>query len=138
MADRPEDPLNGTTSDGGVIEGPIDRVGLADNLYALREYALALEMYEQANTPATTQEEQFWIEYQRANALRHLGRLDDSRSAFRRLATAPDAGWLNEMSRWWLDRIDERVKLEKELAGYSSIIRKFEAEVPHDPAVVSP
>lgn len=98
-----------------VIDGPIDRLGLADNLYLTGELVLALEMYEQIESSAESPDEIFWVRYQAACCLRRLGRTDEAQAGYRRIAEAPEAGWLHELSIWWLDRINERLVLEEDL-----------------------
>jgi hypothetical protein len=98
-----------------VIDGPIDRLGLADNLYLTGELVLALEMYEQIEASAESPDEIFWVRYQAACCLRRLGSTDEAQAGYRRIAEAPEAGWLHELSIWWLDRINERLVLEADL-----------------------
>lgn len=107
-----------------VIDGPIDRLGLADNLYLTGELVLALEMYEQIEASAESPDEIFWVRYQAACCLRRLGRTDEAQAGYRRIAEAPEAGWLHELSIWWLDRINERLVLEEDLRKLTQDLRE--------------
>ena len=105
-----------------IVDGPIDRLALANNLYATGQLVLALEMYEQIDQSAVSQQDRYWIEYQMACCLRKLKRISDAQARFRRLSAHPDAGVLNEMSRWGLDRITDRAALEADIQRFQKII----------------
>lgn len=113
------DPLRVATA---IVDGPIDRLALANNLYATGQLVLALEMYEQIDQSAVSQQDRYWIEYQLACCLRKLRRIPEAQSRFRRLAAQPEAGVLNEMSRWWLDRITDRAALETDIQRLQKIM----------------
>ncbi len=100
-------PVRSATSDYAVVDGPIDRLGLANNLYAVGDYALALEMYEQADTVNMTAQQQIWTEYQIANCLRRAGKTAEASNRYRRLADQPEAGWLSEQSQWWVEVLEQ-------------------------------
>jgi len=99
-----------------VVDGPIDRLGLANNLFAVGEYLLAKEMYEQADPAEMTAQQQIWTEYQIANCLRRTGRKAEASGRYRRLAAQPETGWLSGQSRWWVDVLEQTRQLEKALA----------------------
>ena len=85
-----------------LVDGPVDRIGLADSLYALNELSISLEMYGKVDLKHVPQSEQFWVSFQRACCLRRLKRIPEAQELYRRLAGQQNAGWLAEMSRWWL------------------------------------
>ncbi len=107
------------------VNGPIDRLALANNLYAIREFVLSLELYEQIDQTSLSPEDRFWIEYQIAGCLRRLKRTADAQQRYRRLAGQPDAGWLHELSRWWLERMVMRNELENEMRQFDTVIAKL-------------
>ncbi len=113
------DLLKGTAA---IVDGPIDRLALANNLYATGQLVLALEMYEQIDQSAVSPQDRYWIEYQMACCLRKLKRIPEAQSRFRRLAAQPEAGVLNEMSRWWLDRIADRAALEADIQRFQKVM----------------
>lgn len=111
------------------IDGPIDRLGLANNLYALGDYVMALKMYEEIDQTTLTEQDRFWIEYQTACCLRRLRRIPEAQDRYRRLAAQPSAELLHEMSRWWLDRIADRTALEADLKNVQTTLETLrEAE----------
>ncbi len=124
-------------SASGLIKGlpvaAIDRVYVADNLFAAGEYMLANEIYEQVDRKAISQDEAGWVEFQLANCSRRLGRIDDAKKRYRRVVADPTLGWLQDMAKWRLDAIDEREQLVKEHARLEAAIRAM-SETSHAPA----
>lgn len=102
-------------SEHAVVHGPIDRLGLANNLYAVGEYQLAMKMYEQTEMAELTAQQQIWTEYQMANCLRRMGRNAEASNRYRRIAEQPEAGWLSEQSRWWVDVLEQIRQLQSSL-----------------------
>ena len=110
------------SSGQAAIDGPIDRMGLADNLYAMGEYALSLQTYEKIDRSALEPAESQWVEYQTAGCLRRLRKSSEAADRYRNLAADQTAGRISEMSRWWLDRMNERNGLEADLQKYQQQI----------------
>ena len=102
-------------SEHAVVHGTIDRLGLANNLYAVGEYELALDMYEKIDMNELTAQQQIWTDYQMANCLRRMGRNGDASNRYRRIAEQPEAGWLSEQSRWWVDVLEQIRQLQSSL-----------------------
>lgn len=102
-------------SEHAVVHGPIDRLGLANNLYAVGEYQLAMKMYEQTEMTELTAQQQIWTEYQMANCLRRMGRNAEASNRYRRISEQPEAGWLSEQSRWWVDVLEQIRQLQSSL-----------------------
>ena len=102
-------------SEHAVVHGPIDRLGLANNLYAVGEYQLAMKMYEQTEMADLTAQQQIWTDYQMANCLRRMGRNAEASNRYRRIAEQPEAGWLCEQSRWWVDILEQIRQLQSSL-----------------------
>jgi tetratricopeptide (TPR) repeat protein len=113
------DPASGDmeaeSSQQPVISGPIDRMGLANNLYAVGEYLMAMELYKETDESPLTAQQQIWAEYQTANCLRRLGQTGEASNRYRRLAGQPEAGWLSEKAGWWVGVLEQIRQLEKSL-----------------------
>ena len=105
-----------------IVDGPVDRIGLADSLYALDELSIALEMYGKVDLKNVAVSERFWVSFQRACCLRKLNRIPEAQEVYRRLAGQQNAGWLAKMSRWWLDQIDARVEMETQVNEYKKTL----------------
>ncbi|HVJ86114.1 MAG TPA: hypothetical protein VM452_10750 [Caulifigura sp.] len=118
----------GKLSAKGLIKGlptaAIDRVHVADNLFAAGEYMLANEIYEQVDRRSISSDESGWVEFQLANSARRLGRMDDAKKRYRRVVADPTLGWLQDMAKWRLDAIDEREQLIKEHARLDAAIKQ--------------
>lgn len=108
--------LNASLVNSIVVDGPIDRLGLANNLFAVGEYPLALEMYAHTAGTELTAHQQFWIAYQTANCLRRLGKTGEASNRYRKLASQPEAGWLSQQAQWWVETLEQIRIHEKALA----------------------
>jgi hypothetical protein len=113
----------------GLIKGlptsAIDRVHVADNLFAAGEYVLANEVYDQVDRKGISTDESGWVEFQLANCARRAGRLDEARKRYRRVVADPALGWLQDMAKWRLDAIDEREALVREHTRLEAAIKQL-------------
>jgi hypothetical protein len=134
---EPQPPEITKPSSSGLIKGlptsAIDRVYVADNLFAAGEYALANDIYLQVDRRSISGDESGWVEFQLANCGRRLGRLDDAKKRYRRVVADPTLGWLQDMAKWRLDAIDEREQLVREHARLDAAIKQY-TEAPSAPA----
>ncbi len=133
-------------SEHAVVHGTIDRLGLANNLYAVGEYELALDMYEKIDMTELTAQQQIWTDYQMANCLRRMGRNGEASNRYRRIAEQPEAGWLSEQSRWWVDVLEQMRQLQSSLeenvenpeenlqSPFQSVPRNSKSSEPMNPA----
>lgn len=141
-----EPSANATLLENVVVDGPIDRLGLANNLFAVGEYPLALEMYQQTTGLKLSLQQQFWVEYQLANCLRRLGNPAEASNRYRKLASQPEAGWLGQQAHWWVETLESIRILEKALKDHSveqcrEVISGVEgsgADVPRSPGIGEP
>ena len=62
-----------------------------------------------------TAQQQIWTDYQMANCLRRMGRNAEASNRYRRIAEQPEAGWLSEQSRWWVDVLEQIRQLQSSL-----------------------
>ena len=106
------------------VDGPVDRVALGDNLFAIQEYRLALESYLQVDVRKLPRDHRFWVQYQVAACHRHLNDLPAARKQLRILAGQEEAGWLGRAARWWLDTLRDRAELEQQLAALEEQIQQ--------------
>lgn len=98
------------------VDGTIDHLGLANNLFAVGQFELSLEIYQKVDLSTVSPQQQFWVEYQQASCLRRLGRSAEASNKYRRLADKPEAGSLSELARWWVTTLEHKRQLEKKLA----------------------
>ncbi len=95
-----------------VTSGPVDRLRLADNLFATGEPQLALEIYEDIIELRQAPAKQTWIEYQMAGCHRQLGDLDQAERLYRVVTGTPNAEFLSQSSRWWLESIKRQREIQ--------------------------
>ena len=112
-----------------ISEKPIDRLRLADSLFAINQLQMSLDIYEQLDDSTSSTSEQIWIRYQRASCLRRLKKIDSARRYYRAVAGIDESDFLGECSRWWLDTLDERQGLEQKVENIQSTIEALEAEI---------
>jgi hypothetical protein len=110
---------NASIRENIVVDGPIDRLGLANNLFAVGQYPLALEMYQQAAAEILTSHQTFWVEYQTANCLRRLDKKAEASQRYRKLANQPEAGWLSQQAQWWVETLEKIRILESTLDDHT-------------------
>ena len=118
----PPPPITATT----VLNSPVDRLKLADNLFAAGEHALALQMYEAIDHSKISSSDRVWLSYQQASCNRRMGKIAEAESIYRQIAGESDAEWLAETSRWWLDRLSDRKELDDELRQIQDVLDTFE------------
>ncbi len=105
-----------------LVDGPVDRVALADNLYRVKEYKLALDIYAEVDVRQLSDDQQFWVQFQTASCHRQLGDLPAAREQFRIIAGQPESGWLGRSSTWWLNTMRDRAELEEQLSSMQELI----------------
>ena len=113
-----ESPMSATT----VLDSPVDRLRLSDSLFASKEFTLALQMYESLDRKSLAESERYWVMYQKASCLRRLDATAEAQTIYRQLAGDANAGWLAGLSRWWLDRISDRLELRVELDKVANVL----------------
>ncbi len=119
------------------VQGTIDHLRLANNLFAMGNFELALEVYAEADASTLTPQQQFWVEYQQASCLRRMGRSAEASNRYRRLADKPEAGSLSELSQWWVTTLEKKRQLEKQL-GISAQNSAPGQHSPADPHATEP
>lgn len=122
---RAGDLSNLASAEQALVDGPVDRVALADNLYAIGEYTLAKEMYDRVPLQKLPPDQRYWVRYQNASCLRHMGDLAQAKKELRILAGQEEADWLARSARWWLDTIDDRAELQKEIAATQQLLDRY-------------
>lgn len=113
-----------------VLDGPIDRLALANNLYGTGELKLALEIYQKVDRSSLTPNDQLWIEYQIANCHRRLGNRADAERSFRIVTSRNRDSWISQNSRWWLDVETKTAKVQQQLREIQQALTQLQ-EVPN-------
>jgi hypothetical protein len=108
LAPPPTDPATTEPVAVPITDEPVDRIGLADNLYATGEFQLAIEVYVGLAATNLPEEKKLWIEHQIASCHRKLGNDVEAETHYRRIAGDDNAGFLAENARWWLSVMRQR------------------------------
>ncbi len=131
--DAPLPPLPSTPSDSPSahlpLDGPVDRLGLADSLFATGQIEAAARVYAELEQASLTPDERAWIQFQRAACDRRSGRISAAQQRYRDLITAGQPEWLMPLARWWLKAIDDRERLSANADKLKTILQQLETEV---------
>lgn len=110
-----------------VTENAINRLALANNLYAAGEIKIALKIYSQLRLESDTKD-QAWVIYQVGHCHRRLGNKSESDQAFRFVAALPNGGRWSQYASWWLNNGDNWGRVDaksKQLADAVSRLRSL-------------
>lgn len=107
-----------------VLRAPVDQLALADNLYAARSYAMALEAYRGVEGSAATTRTKSWSSFQAANCLRQLGQIAEAEKQYRRVAGDSASGEFGELSKWWLSSLEQKRQLQARLEAITQTLAR--------------
>jgi tetratricopeptide (TPR) repeat protein len=98
-----------------VTNEPVDQFALANNLYAVGQWQLALQIYEKLSLADAAESEQAWIQSQIAACYRKLGKHTEAEKLYRTVAGRAEDDYMGENARWWLDTVQHRKELQSRL-----------------------
>lgn len=104
-----------------VMPEAVDRLRLADSLFAQSQWQQALAIYQAAAKEQKSAEDRTWVEYQQANCHRHLGQLDQAEKFYRMVAGA-EGDLLPDCARWQLDHLQKQKLAQETLDRLKSTI----------------
>ncbi len=102
-----------------VVDGPVDRLGLANNLYATGEHELALEIYQKMVRDKGDSFDSLWVQYQIANCFRQLGNRAESERMLRIIIGQKKDSWITRSARWWLETNETSAELQRRLERWN-------------------
>jgi hypothetical protein len=108
-----------------VLDQPVDRLALADNLLRSLQLDLALQIYQQLDGELPAPEDQAWIRFQIANCHRLSGRLNEAKKVFRELTNSGREDFPVPLARWWLTAIDRQADLMARSQRFEEILQSF-------------
>ena len=88
---------------------------IAENLYKLGEYKLALEIYELIDESKIGNERKMWVLYQIANCYRKQELYGDAVKAYRELRDAYEGTYWAKQAQWYIKDIEWRAKVEEKI-----------------------
>lgn len=97
-----------------VTETAVDRIGLADSLFASHQVDIALKLYLELSREKQSPEDLLWIHYQIGSSSRRVKNYDQARRYYRMVAGKPEAGLYQKLSKWWLDTLQRKLNYEEE------------------------
>ncbi|MFV0446832.1 MAG: tetratricopeptide repeat protein [Planctomycetaceae bacterium] len=113
-----------------VVSGEIDRLGLADSLYATGETSRACEIYRQLPLTTLRPDLQQWVNFQLANCSRRQGDVAEAERQYRQIINTQPDGWLGELCRWWLLHLDDQRRLAANSAKLAELLTTLSRESP--------
>jgi hypothetical protein len=112
----------------GIVDEPVDRLALADSLFASGQIDLALQAYRQVDGSVLAGEDRLWIEYQLANCHRRLQDYSEAERRYRQVAGEKEGGMYATQARWWLDSMTARRALEADLQRISQSLQSLKEQ----------
>ncbi|MFQ5685524.1 MAG: tol-pal system YbgF family protein [Candidatus Scalindua sp.] len=85
---------------------------IAENLYKLGEYKLALEIYRLIDKNKIEDERKIWVLYQTANCYRKQELYDDAVKVYRELRDGYEGTYWSKQAQWYIQDIEWRGKVE--------------------------
>jgi len=116
-----------------VVGASINRLALGDSLFGTGQTDLALQAYKNIELIKIAAADRYWIEYQIANCHRRLGDIPEAQLRYRKLAGLVDAGWCAAHARWWLDALDTRAELQRDLQTVRNSLKAIEEQLNAEP-----
>jgi tetratricopeptide (TPR) repeat protein len=88
---------------------------IAENLYKLGEYKIALELYELIDKNKIGSERKIWVLYQIANCYRKQKLYDDAVMVYRELRDGYEGTYWSKQAQWYIQDIEWRGKVEEKM-----------------------
>ncbi|MFO1093774.1 MAG: hypothetical protein U0992_10755 [Planctomycetaceae bacterium] len=112
-----------------VVGTSINRLSLGDSLFATGQTELALQAYDAIDAVKLPTTERYWVQYQLANCHRRLGNIPEAEQRYRRLAELVDGGWCAAHARWWLDALETRTEMQRDLNAIRETLKTVEEQL---------
>lgn len=110
-----------------LTDSAVDRLALADNLFASGQIDVALKLYLELSNEADEAAARSWVHFQIAACSRRLGQYDQARKHYRIVAGQPADGFYARLARWWLGTIERRLTHQQQLDEVETVLRELEA-----------
>ena len=93
------------------IAGEIDRMSLANSLFATQQYAECLRILEHVDEATLGPDDLIWKSYVTACCHRGTGNFKEATRLYREIVARPNADWTRDLAKWWLDHLQEKSQL---------------------------
>jgi tetratricopeptide (TPR) repeat protein len=111
------------------VTGLIDRFALALSLFGAGQADVCLDVLNRTDLKSLPRADQVWAEYLKACCYRRLGNIADAQRQYRKVLAEDDADWLADLSRWWLDNLDQKAKLKADSQRLTETLAAWEKEI---------
>jgi tetratricopeptide (TPR) repeat protein len=88
---------------------------IAENLYKLGEYKIALEIYKLIDKDNIENEKKIWLLYQCANCYRKQELYDDAVKVYRELRDGYEGTYWSKQAQWYIQDIEWRARVEEKM-----------------------
>lgn len=88
---------------------------IAENLYKLGEYKIALEIYKLIDKDKIKNERKIWVLYQIANCYRKQELYDDAVKVYRELRDGYEGTYWSKQAQWYIQDIEWRAKVDEKM-----------------------
>jgi tetratricopeptide (TPR) repeat protein len=88
---------------------------IAENLYKLGEYKMALELYKLIDKDKIEDERRIWVLYQMANCYRKQELYDDAVKVYRELRDGFEGTYWSKQAQWYIQDIEWRSRVEEKM-----------------------
>lgn len=121
------------------VTGKIDRYSLSTSLFASGQYERCLQTLAEIDLEEFHASRRHWLRFVKASCLRELGQVEAAQQIYRQLVNidpdstgefdADEADWLDQLAAWWLDQINQRTRLEKQITDLDLALDQWKDEV---------
>lgn len=125
---RPAEPDGPQAKYSEPVDGPIDRFALTSSLFATGSYRECLSVLDAIEFSKLRPYEKSWATYLQACCYRKLGQEQSAQQLYRSLVADPESGWVGEVSRWWLDHLQQKATLQKEYETLVTTVLQWEKQ----------
>ncbi len=88
---------------------------IAENLYKLGEYKIALEIYKLIDISKIEDERKIWVLYQKANCYRKQELYDDAVKVYKELRDGYEGTYWSKQAQWYIQDIEWRARVEEKM-----------------------
>ena len=110
--DKKVQEIENVVKNGEEIVHPFE---IAENLYKLGEYKIALEIYKLIDKDKIENERKIWVLYQIANCYRKQELYDDAVKVYRELRDGYEGTYWSKQAQWYIQDIEWRGKVEEKM-----------------------
>lgn len=110
--DKEVQEIENVVKNGEEIVHPFE---IAENLYKLGEYKIALEIYELIDKNKIENERKIWVLYQIANCYRKQELYDDAVKVYRELRDGYESTYWSKQAQWYIQDIEWRARVEEKM-----------------------